>query len=1240
MKSRQVRLKEVQRTKQLALNAACQSLPSLNMTTTDTADGRHFQHTCQGVATPIEVPKFIRIKPDIELVSVRDNPIVFFTRLGCYDATTGGINMSELNKIKQYLDMIKDGTAAALLKTLAIWNFGNRYQHIIYPQTLDAIKEYFNRHFELDGKCHKIFWPRRGNFPGYVDDTEVASHDCGFKPDLSQIKSPSDKIDPLAHGEINPDLDVLFPNAGTTISWDSATLEALGYPPGCTITATNSGTNVKPNWQIEVTCYNTARDLKVKVTHNGIFKIEANAQLTQFKIGNIKDFDDMNRGNAFKKFMQNESDTKNVNNLLLLLGLTCIKSYGDNSFDMVQRFLQLLGQPTTIYTCDFTLELSAKTAGNESGVVLTTNHRENQGGPTGNLSTRFSPIELSQLQEIESLYASCKFENKSYLDLFINLYNQHKGTGNIVVKLGSEPKQVGLWFLATLIQSLQDMMTAHENIVERFKQYQQVQGPDKEKILQLLKSYCTIVVPLEYKNGAWTVLTRTELVSKLPTDVGNLNQLVQSCSPLYDANKSMLNTKMKDCLRTNGFDPNRIGKANMRDYANFISTNLKSPASLPEFTVSDASTDVKIVEGADAADAAAAAAAKVVVEGADAGMAEAQGGGRNRKRDSLKIGGMEGKKRDSAGVVSDIAPLYRRRQLIGHAIVAHKDRQAAVTAIIAARQAEAAEAAREAAETAAVNIQRVTRGFNVRQAEARKTKRFEIARLLTYSITEDKLNDSLIRPIIQNLIGYTDENLNKDTANTDQTFSMFRPPDAPGNTGMELEVCFTTLSLIYLSDVLSIILKLLWVRFTTLCALSDLSEEPVEAATLDEARHIEDAFKQRCHAALKEFSELNQLYGQHEHLHQIEQLISGLGQSIDVPVVSSELYEQIEELHTYISMFLERCNVVNSTLSLEAVNSRLYLDCFNRCREYYIENGHPVNLVAIQLTCDEILHIACNVFWSSSFIVYRGMSDEMFEEFVHHYIDELQFIQQQQPQQQQQFIDIPTATYKSIGVDSTREILKKFIAFYIGKNPKFKEYDDKAKTEQISALYSQLDANSTSKSGLNLVLMALYDVFNIPDSNDTTSTVSDDELNRGLIPYLYCYYSSESEITSWEQLQECYERIKPQIQSSSTSSTSSSLTSDSGDWASLSPKTVLKSKGGYAERYAAITGIGMDSGGGSSTRRRRNLHRNRCRTQYTDKHKRMSSSNSKKRSSIKHRKSHMKHMHTIKRRKSRRNNRG
>ena len=60
------------------------------------------------------------------------------------------------------------------------------------------------------------------------------------------------------------------------------------------------------------------------------------------------------------------------------------------------------------------------------------------------------------------------------------------------------------------------------------------------------------------------------------------------------------------------------------------------------------------------------------------------------------------------------------------------------------------------------------------------------------------------------------------------------------------------------------------------------------------------------------------------------------------------------------------------------------------------------------------------------------------------------------------------------------------------------------------------------------------------------------------------------------------------------------------------------------------------SRGGSSTRtrRRRKLHRNHRRTQYTNKHKR--SSKTTNRATIKHRKSYRKHNRTVKRRKSRR----
>jgi hypothetical protein len=60
----------------------------------------------------------------------------------------------------------------------------------------------------------------------------------------------------------------------------------------------------------------------------------------------------------------------------------------------------------------------------------------------------------------------------------------------------------------------------------------------------------------------------------------------------------------------------------------------------------------------------------------------------------------------------------------------------------------------------------------------------------------------------------------------------------------------------------------------------------------------------------------------------------------------------------------------------------------------------------------------------------------------------------------------------------------------------------------------------------------------------------------------------------------------------------------------------------------------LNGGSSTRTRRRRKLHRNHRRTQYTNKHKR--SSKTTNRATIKHRKSYRKHNRTVKRRKSRR----
>jgi len=265
------------------------------------------------------------------------------------------------------------------------------------------------------------------------------------------------------------------------------------------------------------------------------------------------------------------------------------------------------------------------------------------------------------------------------------------------------------------------------------------------------------------------------------------------------------------------------------------------------------------------------------------------------------------------------------------------------------------------------------------------------------------------------------------------------------------------------------------------------------------------------------------------------------------------------------------------------------------------------------------------------------MSDEMFEEFVHHYSEELQPIQPHQPQPQQeqeQFIDIEAETYKKVQIEPLDK-LKRFIAFYISKNPYYDDKNEEDKETEIGLRYNELETlNPRSIKDLLMILQMLFDSFTFSDSNrtDTSADSVNEHTVKGImIPYLYCYYNHEPEFTSWNEFQECYDRIRHHIKSSSVSS------DESYDSRGVySPKTVSKSQGGHAKRFDMTEGMGGN--GGSSTRRRRNL-RNHRRSQYTNKKKR-SSSNSKQRVSIKNRKANMKHKHTVKRRKRRRNNRG
>jgi hypothetical protein len=243
-------------------------------------------------------------------------------------------------------------------------------------------------------------------------------------------------------------------------------------------------------------------------------------------------------------------------------------------------------------------------------------------------------------------------------------------------------------------------------------------------------------------------------------------------------------------------------------------------------------------------------------------------------------------------------------------------------------------------------------------------------------------------------------------------------------------------------------------------------------------------------------------------------------------------------------------------------------------------------------------------------------------------------VQNEGPQIDEAYIDIPRATYELIRKNSADKLIK-FIEFYIVKNDEFIDVDDRLKEAAISRIRSQVEHIRQNMSGQNMsdheveiLLSELPNVFTPVESSfgsfKSATSVSSDTINRKFLPYVYCFYTAKSEISSWDDLQRCVDEI---AKFSNTLSVSS-FGSDAWSPGLVSPP--YSPGGGSAMRHR---------GSSIRTRRRSNLHRNHHRTQYTNKHKHQLSSNSNKRSSIKHRKSHMKHTHTIKRRKGRRNNR-
>ena len=618
-------LQQTRNDKQKGLDAKYPNVQRITMKTATTAV--HFEHRLYDerdspVGPALQVPLKFMLRPD--LLGGKAHEI--FNSLGCL-YPDGNINMLRVNQIKQLLDMIKDGTAIALLKKLKIWDFGRTWGYIRYPETLNLLKEYFFKHFESEGRCNNVFWPRHGDYTGYVLLDELASHDCGFDPKLAHIKGMTDKLDPLSHGTIK-NTDVIFPRRGRTMTWDSSTLQALGYPPNCQITAKCTSADVGQHsvWDISVTCANSSGQ-RILMDSTGIFKLGPNGVKTEkIETKIIKTLEDTIKGNAFKGLTQ-KGEKETPNNQFIFMGLVFNKSFGDNGFDMDQRALAMLGVPTTIYTCDFTLFLSSITAMTESGAVLTTNHREEPGLPTGNLSIRFRATELPPSQELQSIFGSCFFENNAYLQMLKNLYNEAlaRRPPSIQIKLGGAVHEVNLWFLVTIIDTIEAMTRNHQQIMGVFMGLQMVTTlpitqewrTHKQYILQLLKSYCKIVFPFVKKNGEWNVFCQSSLISKFPApragELPQISELMQRCQPQNTANKDALTIKMNDVLVHN-HKPISVVKLNMQQYALIVKN---------KFDIADnASLNLYPMP------------------------APAQGGGRNKRRDSNKIGGMHKNPRD------------------------------------------------------------------------------------------------------------------------------------------------------------------------------------------------------------------------------------------------------------------------------------------------------------------------------------------------------------------------------------------------------------------------------------------------------------------------------------------------------------------------------------------------------------------------------------------------------------------
>ena len=182
--------------------------------------------------------------------------------------------------------------------------------------------------------------------------------------------------------------------------------------------------------------------------------------------------------------------------MLILLALVFIKSFGDNSIDLTQISTALLDKLNIIFTCDFTLFLSAMSSGGMA--VLTTNAPDpSKPGRTGNLSTLFCNRVVTAEEELRSIFDSCRSVNVAYLDMLKQEYLENTVSKTVRIKLGGEFKYIHLWFLFIIIKAIETCMENHNRILQIFIDFanhlvDNVWVEHKDNILSLLKSYCKI----------------------------------------------------------------------------------------------------------------------------------------------------------------------------------------------------------------------------------------------------------------------------------------------------------------------------------------------------------------------------------------------------------------------------------------------------------------------------------------------------------------------------------------------------------------------------------------------------------------------------------------------------------------------------------------------------------------------------------------------------------------------------